>query len=577
IGIYATLAGLTLSAYSAFAQERDRSPAQRSVRGRDDRTEAPAPPPQGQQREGQQDTAASYPDEVRSIDGTANNLVNPLWGSAGVEFLRLTTVGYTDGSSAPSGDERLNAREISNACAAYDGDAPNTVNASDFLWQWGQFLDHDVAETPVADPAEWFDIEVPAGDPDFDPLNTGEVTIPLDRSHYNIVNGVRQQVNVITAFIDASNVYGSDEERALELRTLDSTGRLKTSEADLLPFNENGLENAPTTDASFFLAGDIRANEQVGLTAMHTLFVREHNYWADRMLEVTPQLNGDELYEVARAIVAAEMQLITYNEFLPLLLGRNGLRPYRGYRDDVNPGLGNAFATAAYRVGHTMLSSELLRLEADGSPIVDGSIALADAFFNPDEIINHGIEPYLRGMAAQGCQNVDSYVVDDVRNFLFGAPGAAGFDLVSLNIQRGRDHGLPGYNQVRRDYGLSPAQSFADMSSDPEVQANLTAVYDSPDEVDLWVGGLAEDHLPRALVGQTFARILGDQFERLRDGDRFWYEAYLPRFLLDIVERQTLAAIIRRNTTIGNELQDDVSRVATEGGDEGAYPPSPAP
>jgi hypothetical protein len=547
------------------------------VRGRDDRTEAPAPPPQGQQPDGQQDTAARYPDEVRSIDGTANNLVNPLWGSAGVEFLRLTTVGYADGSSEPSGDERPNVREISNACVAYDGDVPNTVNASDFLWQWGQFLDHDVAETPVADPAEEFDIEVPAGDPDFDPLNTGGVTIPLDRSHYNIVNGVRQQVNEITAFIDASNVYGSDEERALELRTLDGTGRLKTSEGDLLPFNENGLENAPSTDASFFLAGDIRANEQVGLTAMHTLFVREHNYWVDSMLRVTPGLNGDDLYEVARAIVAAEMQLITYNEFLPLLLGQNGLRPYRGYRDDANPGLGNAFATAAYRVGHTMLSSELLRLEADGSTIEDGNIVLADAFFNPEEIISHGIEPYLRGLAAQVCQNVDSYVVDDVRNFLFGAPGAGGFDLASLNIQRGRDHGLPGYNQVRRDYDLSPAQWFADMSSDPEVQANLAAVYDSPDEVDLWVGGLAEDHLPGALVGETFARILGDQFERLRDGDRFWYEAYLPRFLVDIVERQTLAAIIRRNTTIGNELQDDVFRVATERGDEGAQSPSPAP
>ena len=462
-----TLIGITLSAYSAFAQEWDRSPAQRSMRGRDDRTEAPAPPPQGRQADDQQDTAARYPDEVRSIDGTANNLVNPLWGSAGVEFLRLTTVGYADESSEPSGDARPNAREISNACAAYDGDAPNTVNASDFLWLWGQFLDHDVAETSVADPAEEFDIEVPAGDPDFDPLNTGEVTIPLDRSHYNIVNGVRQQVNQITAFVDASNVYGSDEERALELRTLDGTGHLKTSEGDLLPFNESGLVNAPSTDTSFFLAGDIRANEQGALTVMHTLFVREHNYWADSMLRVTPGLNGDELYEMARAIVAAEMQRITYNEFLPLLLGQNGLRPYRGYREDVNPGLGNAFAAAAYRVGHTMLSSELLRLEADGSTIEDGNIALADAFFNPDEIINHGIEPYLRGLSAQTCQNVDSYVVDDVRNFLFGVPGAGGFDLASLNIQRGRDHGLPGYNQVRRDYGLSPAQSFADMSSDP--------------------------------------------------------------------------------------------------------------
>ena len=152
-------------------------------------------------------------------------------------------------------------------------------------------------------------------------------------------------------------------------------------------------------------------------------------------------------------------------------------------------------------------------------------------------------------------------MIDDVRNFLFGPPGAGGFDLASLNIQRGRDHGLPGYNQARVDFGLEPAAGFADVNPDPLVQANLAAAYETVDDVDLWVGGLAEPHVPGALVGETILTILKDQFERLRDGDRFWYQGYLPPEMVRIVEDQTLARIIRRNTEIGNELRDNPFRV----------------
>ena len=169
-------------------------------------------------------------------------------------------------------------------------------------------------------------------------------------------------------------------------------------------------------------------------------------------------------------------------------------------------------------------------------------------------------------MAVQRAQELDNQVVDAVRNFLFGPPGAGGFDLASLNVQRGRDHGLPGYNEVRAAYGLPRAASFAAISSSPAVQAKLAAVYASPDEVDAWVGGLAEDHVPGALVEPTFFAILRDQFERLRDGDRFWYESYLPPNLVQTVRDQTLARIIRRNTSIGAELQPNVFLVRQGGG-----------
>ncbi len=540
------------------AQEPTDSLLEEALRRSPNNPSVSRPPAEhGQRPERHGRGTARFPDELRAIDGTGNNGAHPERGSAGVELLRRVAADYEDGSGSPAGQSRASAREISNLCVAQPETTTIHAGASDFLWQWGQFLDHDIDLTPEVDPAEPFDVAVPAGDLWFDPTGSGEVTIPFHRSLYSEIDGVRQQVNAITAYIDASNVYGSDEERALALRTLDGTGRLATSDGELLPFNTAGLPNAApggSDPAAFFLAGDFRANEQVGLTAMHTLFVREHNHWAVRIREIAPELDGDDVYQHARAIVGAEIQAITYRQFLPLLLGRDALRRYRGYRPEVDAGIANVFSTAAYRFGHSMLSPQLLRLDADGEEIAAGNLSLADAFFTPQETVLHGIEPVLRGLASQEAQEIDNYLIDEVRNFLFGPPGSGGFDLASLNIQRGRDHGLPGYNQVREAYGLEPAADFADVNQDATVQANLAAAYGSIDDVDLWVGGLAEAHVRGALVGETFFTILKDQFERLRDGDRFWYRGYLPRQLVRLVEHQTLARIIRRNTGIGSEL-----------------------
>lgn len=487
---------------------------------------------------------------IRAVDGSNNNLKNPDWGRADTEFIRLTSSDYSDGVGAPSGVGRPGPREISNAVVAQPGSILNEARASDFIWQWGQFIDHDLDLTPTISPVEPFDIPIPLGDPFFDPGRTGTQTLPFDRSLYAPAGAVRQQLNLNTAYIDASNVYGSAPELALELRTLDGTGRLKTSDHDLLPFNP--------LDSSYFIAGDVRANEIVSLTAMHTLFVRDHNYWADRFHNEQPQLTDEQIYQRARMVVAAELQLITYQEFLPVLLGPDSLAPYKGYRPDVNPGISNEFATAAYRFGHSMVSPQLLRLDSTNNPVAVGHLPVRAAFFNPGEIINNGIDPLLRGLAFNIAQRVDVHIVDDLRNFLFGAPGAGGFDLAALNIQRGRDHGLLSYNETRRRLGLMAVTSFAGLSSDPGLRARLQSVYKSVDDVDLWVGGLAEDHVRGALVGETIRAILKDQFERLRDGDRFWYEIYLPKDLLKEVRKQKLATIIRRNTAIDREIQNNV-------------------
>ncbi len=129
--------------------------------------------------------------------------------------------------------------------------------------------------------------------------------------------------------------------------------------------------------------------------------------------------------------------------------------------------------------------------------------------------------------------------------------------MAALNIQRGRDHGLADYNDVRKAYGLRPVSSFAEITKNVELQRALQQAYGNVNNIDLWVGGLAEDHVPGASVGPLFQRIIADQFMRIRDGDRFWYEKDLSGGTLNQVRNTTLADIIRRNSTTNN-LQSNV-------------------
>ncbi len=498
----------------------------------------------------------------RSIDGSNNNLLNPHMNEADSALIRMASADYSDGISALAGANRPSPREISNTINA-QSESTNTYKlASDMLWQWGQFLDHDIDISEGIDPPEPAPISIPAGDELFDPNNSGNVAMAFNRSIYDSSTGIdspRQQLNEITGWIDASNVYGSNEVRATALRTMDGTGRLKMSKKKLLPFNKEKLSNAGGTSETLFLAGDVRANEQVGLTAMHTLFVREHNRLAKKIRRSNRRLSGEEIYQRTRRLIAAEIQIITYNEFLPILLGSNALHKYRGYKPWVDASIANEFSTAAFRLGHSLLSPQLLRLNKKGKEIKYGHLALRDAFFSPRRIIDEGgIEPLLRGLASQPCQDLDELVIDDVRNFLFGQPGHGGFDLASLNIQRGRDHGLSSYNTTRQALGLSAVASFSDITSDPAKQAKLSSSYATVDDIDLWVGALSEDNVKNALVGETFYAILKDQFERLRNGDRYWHEK--QRFGKDkkYIKNITLAKIIRRNTKIGKEIQRNV-------------------
>lgn len=503
--------------------------------------------------------------EPRAFDGRGNNVAYPTWGAADTTLLRKTGVtSYADGVSEMT-VSRPNPRTISNHVLHQGRSVLNSRGSSDMVWQWGQFIDHDITLS-LDNPDEPIPVTVPRGDVFFDPGRTGQAFIQASRSESDPRTGTgpenpRRQINVLTAFVDGSGVYGSDSRRAYALRTNDGTGRLRTSFRGLmLPFNQHALENEGGSHRSdLFVAGDVRVNEQIGLISVHTLFVREHNRLAEELADRDPGLSGEDIYQIARKIVGAEIQAVTYNEFLPQLLGSDTLDPYTGYDPTVDPTIASEFSAAAYRVGHTLLSPKLLLVDDEGQRIQQ---SLAESFFTPAFIRDNGISMVLRGLAGQKAQEVDSKVISEVRNFLLRGPMGPRFDLVSLNIQRGRDHGLADFNTVKQAYGLDPVESFADISSDADVQSALRSVYGDISDLDLWVTALAEDHVPGTSVGETLQAIIADQFRRLRDGDRLWFEND-PYFLahptlMEELRSVTLADIIRRNTPIDNEISNNV-------------------
>src|SRR5258708_21332278 len=300
-----------------------------------------------------------------SITGFGNNLANPTWGAAGTDLLRLSPAAYADGISAPSLPNDPSARAISNIVnnqadpnnPSQDISTVDGNNLSAFGYVWGQFIDHDMDLAP-ANSGESFPISEAAGDPigsqpftrsSFDP-NTGAST-----------SNPRQQVNVNTSFLDLSQVYGSTTAVADALRT-HTGGQLKTSPGNMLPLNNttyftvsqlaalnmaNDAQAVP--NSSLFATGDVRGNENLELTALQTLFVRNHNRIAAILQKEHPDWSDEQLYQEARKLNIATEQMITYNEYLPDLLGPNALKAYTGYNPNVAPAIATEFSTVAFR------------------------------------------------------------------------------------------------------------------------------------------------------------------------------------------------------------------------------------
>lgn len=545
--------------------------------------------------------------EFRTIDGTDNNPNRPNQGAAETQQIRF---GYGDDFPDDNGDQIIlspNPRVVSNAVLDQAASIPSGNHLTDWAFQWGQWVTHDMDLTRngpqfnvLSDGVTVGDFNIPITEAD-DPFGLGNV-IPFNRSEYFAGTGVggnrREVVNSITSYIDASQVYGSDPARTAALRA--AGGLLATSAGNLLPFWDpsSGLPNATPPQGApgpgetpLFLAGDVRANEQANLTAVHTLFMREHNRLATRINALYPELSDDEVFEFARRLVGAEQQIITYNEYLPAILGYD-LTPNADayvYQPGTFNALGqlvgnvegdvtNSFAHAAFRFGHSQINEATLLVGILNQVV--GTLSIDDAFFNPSFLANNpgNLGRTLKGLAFQTGQEVDVHLVDGVRNNLFGNVGGGGIDLGALDIQRGRDHGLPDFNNLKNAYRAgAPYTSFADFAARNPIAAasgivaQLEALYPTDpsnpgstgiNAIDAFVGMLAEDHLPGSNVGPVLNSIISNQFARLRDGDRFFYtgDAFLQlpevKTVLDI-DNVSLANVIRMNTG-ATGLQDNV-------------------
>ncbi|HEC04808.1 MAG TPA: peroxidase, partial [Thiothrix sp.] len=484
-------------------------------------------------------------DDYRSFDGSKNNANSTGMGAASSEYLDIIPTDTTRDIGGTTEANLANPRAISNEVMAQTENTENKKGLSDMFWLWGQFLDHDITLGPDKK-GDHANIAIPIGDRFFDPQATGTQTMGFERTEGTTNEaGEKTYKNAITSYIDGSNIYGSSKDTADKLRSFEG-GKLISSN-NLLPENDKG----------HFLSGDVRVNENLGLTSMHTLWMREHNQIAEKLGDENPQWNDEKLFQETRKEVIAEMQAITFNEFLPQMLGNDTIESYKGYDSNVTSQISNSFATAAYRIGHTMISPNIHRLQENGEVVVGGNLPLRNAFFQPQKLKETGIDPILRGFASHTAQAVDPMLIDDLRNFLFGPPGAGGFDLASLNIQRGRDHQLASFNDSREALGLERITSFNDPIWKGDFGQKLAKVYNNPDEVDLWVGGLAEKESGDSLVGDTFTLIMKDQFERVRDGDRFWYQNQFSDSKIDELNTLKLSDIIKRNTDIEN-IQEDV-------------------
>lgn len=495
--------------------------------------------------------ALSFP----PLNGYGNNPIRPGAGSTFTPFKReIAALGFVDGIGQPGSTP--NARNISNAIFASSLVELNREQISMLKTAHGQFVAHDLVKTYAASPPEVINVSVTACDSVWNPSCAGQVSqLQVQRNAIQPGTGTgttpRAPLNGATHFLDASTVYGNVPERSPLIRSF-VHGKLLADAVNGVPLNVKGHDMAGNDPRAQRLAGDQRAGENPGLLALQGLWVLEHNRLCDELHTAHASWSDERLFNEARKRVIALIQHITYTEYIPLLLGTT-LPAYDGYDAQEDPAVSDMFAVAAYRYGHSAIKGIYPRIAADGTLHSAGPLLLRQSFFNPAFLEHSSIADVIRGLIYHKEARVDTSLVDDVRNWLMGVAG----DLVSVDITRGRDFGLAKYTAARAALGLPTVTSWSDITARAGVQAALAAVHSSVHDVDLWVGGLAEDPVSPAQVGPTFAAIIRNQFLRTRRADYFWHEneyavqddgsRYISAELLQQIRATRYSDVIKRN------------------------------
>lgn len=414
-----------------------------------------------------------------------------------------------------------------------------------------------------------------------------------------------------TVFVDPSLPGGAQSFRSYYAGLVDGTGAIDGAMVKAMAGNFMGSTHALLLDVNPFIdlldhyvAGDGRVNENVGLTSIHTIWARNHNFHVDNLIAAGFEGTDEELFQAAKIVNEGEYQAVVWGEFADVLLGGmrgSGRHGHDEYDPAVDASISHEFAAAAYRFGHSLVAETLTVLDENGNP---KDVRLFDLFLNPTNaegvftaplppgyvpqpgMAQLGTGSVLGGIMRQMAEEADFNVVDALRNDLVRNPA----DLFAFNVARGWDLGLGTLNQIRaglsasesrfiveaighvggdltpyaswEDFqqrnGLSDAiiaqfkEAYPDLVLDTQekidaftaANPDLTLVNGNTvkgiDRVDFWVGGLAEAHVNGGMVGATFWVVLHEQLDRLQEGDRFYYTDRLDGFDLYVNEFETI-------------------------------------
>uniref|UniRef100_A0A0N4ZHK0 peroxidase n=1 Tax=Parastrongyloides trichosuri TaxID=131310 RepID=A0A0N4ZHK0_PARTI len=515
----------------------------------------------------------------RTMDGTCNNLEKPLQGASYRPYNRLLPPDYDDGLGAPVSSIkhiRPSPREINKNLLVSEA----VVHAEDYnslLMQFGQFISHDMAKTTLVPSSKCpgcSNIDGRCMAITLSPNETNskflqEGCIKVSRSSSICGSGrtkPRQQLNENTGYIDASPIYGSSVGDLHKFRQ-GKTAFLKLSTfkgQKVLPFDQARCKNDKSCTV-IFIAGDSRVNLFIGLSSIHILFTREHNRIARIFKKLNPHWSDDRTFHEARKLVGAQVQAIVYREYLPKILGSafmSAVGPYKGYNPSVDATVVNEFTSSAFRYGHGMIQESFPRLGENFKNTSFGSYNFVKGTLNSQMMVKQGgIDPILRGMMLTKLKRPQR-LTNIIAENMFEST-----DLGSINIQRGRDHGLPSYNKFRNLCGLRQARRFEELQNEilsPFTLNKLQRMYGSIDNIDLFVGGILEDPVLHGLVGPTITCIIGPQFKRTRDGDRFYYEnpgIFTPAQLKEI-RKSSFSRILCDNGDNINQVTKEAFRIS---------------
>uniref|UniRef100_A0A8C8SKZ3 NAD(P)H oxidase (H2O2-forming) n=1 Tax=Pelusios castaneus TaxID=367368 RepID=A0A8C8SKZ3_9SAUR len=485
--------------------------------------------------------------EVQRYDGWYNNLLYHSHGAAGSPLLRLLPANYADGVYQVLQEPHVpNARKLSNVAAQGPSGKPSSGNRTVMSVFFGfHVLSEILAVEKPGCPAEFINIYIPAGDSMFDPANTGAVVLPFQRSKWAVETGrspnnPRKQINVVTGWLDGSAIYGPSHSWSDALRSF-SHGKLASGSDPKLPKQSDGGQFMwkaldPSTgqggSEGIYDFGNARGNENLFLQAKSIAWFRYHNHWASKLAQQNPNWSDEDLFQHARKRVIATYQNIVLYEWLPVFLQKNitMIPQYSGYKQHVDPSISTEFLAAmghslatmvppgVYRRNTTCSFQPVLKPDGKESP----AFRLCNSYWSrkkPSLQTVKDVDELLLGMSSQIAELEDNVVVQDLRDYWYGPLKYSRTDYVASYIQRGRDLGLPTYNKARELFDLTPAQNWSFFNHS---DAQVTDLYGKDiSKLELLPGGMLESN---GKPGDLFSTIILNQFLRLRDGDRFWFE-----------------------------------------------------